>query len=86
MLAKTYFKSMFLLGFLTFFAREGPKKIWWSHWSVDSYLEFYFAISKYLDYMQYCMMPLEQCGQTVVKSLATVASLGQEHVHVCFVT
>ena len=44
---------------------------------------FYFVISKYLDYMQYCMMRLEHCGQIVVKALATVGSLDEEHVHVC---
>ena len=34
----------------------------------DSYLEFLFRISNYLDYMQYYMMLLEQCGHIVVKS------------------
>ena len=32
----------------------------------------YFVISKYLDYTQYYMMLLEQCGHIVVKDLATV--------------
>ena len=38
----------------------------------DSYLKFFFVISKYLDYTQYYMMLLEQCGHIVVKDLATV--------------
>ena len=33
---------------------------------------FYFVISKYLDYTQYYMMLLEQCGHIVVKDLVTV--------------
>ena len=38
----------------------------------DSYLEFFFVISKYIDYMQYYMMLLEQYAHVVVKGLATV--------------
>ena len=38
----------------------------------DSYLEFSFVISQYLDYKQYYMMLLEQCGHIVVKDLAIV--------------
>ena len=34
----------------------------------NSYLELSFVISNYLDYMQYYMMLLEQCGHIVVKS------------------
>ena len=33
---------------------------------------FYFVISKYLDYTQYYMMLLEQCGHIAVKDLVTV--------------
>ena len=33
---------------------------------------FYFVNSKYLDYRQYYMMLLEQCGHIVVKDLVTV--------------
>ena len=33
---------------------------------------FYFVISKYLEYTQYFMMLLEQCGHIVVKDLVTV--------------
>ena len=36
-----------------------------------------FVTSKYLDYMQYYMMLLEQWGQLVVKDLATVTSLDE---------
>ena len=44
----------------------------------DSYLEFLFAISKYLDYTQYYMMLLEQCGHIVVKDLVTVIWLDED--------
>ena len=38
----------------------------------DSYLEFFFVLSKYLEYTQYYMLLLEQCGHIVVKDLVTV--------------
>ena len=37
----------------------------------DSYSEFLFRQFKYLGYMQYYMMLLEQCGHIVVKVQAT---------------
>ena len=43
----------------------------------DSYLEFLFRHSKYLDYTQYYMMLLKQCGHIVVKDLATVIWLDE---------
>ena len=42
-----------------------------------------FVTSKYLDYMQYYMMLLEQCGHIVVKVPATVTWLKEDQVH-CF--
>ena len=38
---------------------------------------FFFVISKFLDYTQFYMMLLEQCGQIVVKDLATVIWLDE---------
>ena len=44
----------------------------------DSYMEFFFVISKYLDYTQCCMMLLEQCGHVLVMDLCTVTWLDEE--------
>ena len=52
----------------------------------DSYLSFYFVISKYLDYTQYCMMLLEQCGHIVARVQATVTKFVVDEIHVCLVT
>ena len=38
----------------------------------NSSLEFYFVISKYLDYTQHSLMLLEQWGVIVVRDLVTV--------------
>ena len=46
----------------------------------------YFVFSKYLDYMQYCTMLLEQCGRKVVKVQATVTWLDEKQILVCLVT
>ena len=47
---------------------------------------FYFFISKYLDYTQYYMMLLEQCGHIVVEDLVTVKRLDEDQIHVSSVT
>ena len=39
---------------------------------------FYFVISKYLNYTQYCMMLLEQCEHIVVKDLVDVTKLDED--------
>ena len=52
----------------------------------NSNLEFFFVISKYLDYTQYYVMLLEQCGHIVVKDLVTVIWLDEDEIHVCSVT
>ena len=52
----------------------------------DSYLDFFFVISKYLDYTQYYMMLMEQYGHKVVKDLATVILLDEGQIVACLVT
>ena len=54
----------------------------------DSYLESLFHDFKVfsLDYTQYYMMLLEQCGHKVVRDLVTVTWLDEYQIHVCLVT
>ena len=47
-----------------------------------SYLEINFIISKYLDYTQYHMVLLEQCGNIVAKVQPTVTWVGEDKIHV----
>ena len=47
---------------------------------------FYFIISKYLDYMQYYIMLLEQCRHIVTEVQAAVKWLGEDQIHVPLVT
>ena len=47
---------------------------------------FYFVISKYLDYTQNYMMRLEQCGHIVAKDVDTYTWLEEDQIHVCLVT
>ena len=46
---------------------------------------YYFVISKYLDYTQYYLMPPEQCGHIVAKDVVTVTWLDEDQIHVCSV-
>ena len=72
--AKLYFKVHVSFGILDFLYVRWTKTLnmveplvmGTSTWS------FYVVISKYLDYTQYYMMMLEQCGHIVVKDLVTV--------------
>ena len=43
----------------------------------DSYLEFFFVISKYLDYTQYYLMLLEQCGHIMGKGFGYCYTIGR---------
>ena len=52
----------------------------------NSYLDFYFVISKYFDYSQYYMMRLELCEHIVAKVQATATWLDEDQIHVCSVT
>ena len=52
----------------------------------DSYLEFFYVMSKYLDCTQYNMMLPEQCEHTVAKVQATDTRLGEKQIHVYPVT
>ena len=47
---------------------------------------FYFLISKYLDYTQSYMILLEQCGHIVTKVQATATWLDEDQIHVSSVT
>ena len=53
----------------------------------NSYLEFLFRHFKenFLDYTQFYMKVLEQCGHIVVKDMVTVKRLDEDHIHVCSV-
>ena len=51
----------------------------------ESYLEFYFVNSKYLDYMRYYMMLMEQLEHIMAKNLVTVTWLDKDQIHVCLV-
>ena len=51
----------------------------------DSKLEFFFVISKYLNYMQYHMMLLEQQEHIVARDLVTVIWSDENLIHVCLV-
>ena len=42
----------------------------------------YLVISKFSDYLQNYMMPLEQCGHKVVRSPATITWLDEDRFHV----
>ena len=46
----------------------------------------YFVTRKYLDYMQYYMMLLEQCEHIVAEDLAIVIWLGEDQILACLVT
>ena len=47
---------------------------------------FQFVLSKYIEYMKYYMMPLEQFGHIAAKFQATGTWLGENQIHVCSVT
>ena len=51
----------------------------------DSYLEIYFVISKFFEYMQYYMKLLEQYEHIVARDLVTVKRLDEEEIHICSV-
>ena len=46
----------------------------------------YFVNSKYLHYMQYCMMLLEHCGHKMANVQTTLKWLDEDQSHVCLVT
>ena len=52
----------------------------------NSYLELLFRHFKILDYTQYYMMRMEQCGHIVAKDLITVTRLDEDQIHFCSVT
>ena len=52
----------------------------------ESYLEFFFVTSKYLDYMQYCMVMLEKCRHIVMEDLLFATCLQMDQIHVCLAT
>ena len=52
----------------------------------DLNLSLDFVISKCLDYTQYYMTLLVQCGHIVTKVQSTVTWLGEDQINVCFVT
>ena len=85
---KNFFKVNFSIGFLDFPHLRWSKNLFLMKLMVKVACtsSFCFVFSKYLDYMQYYMMLLEQCRHIAAKVQDTVSWLEEDQRHVCLVT